>query len=231
MNLPLVLDAKDLDTNSINMNEFLSHKKNLNLSMKYTSVIISSEETLVSHEKITVILSHLESGSDVLIKYKGQAAIKASEALVEAKLSGLISIEAFETPEGLEIKGKSTDQKAVQRARRSKDAFKAVLTSEAPVNTKLVDDSALFTEEDLFKPVAASVEVIGEDCGPKSKKKACKNCSCGLKEIEDANEIKDEAKEDSKVIVDTTNVKSSCGSVNITRREQYFQYSFLSFLL
>lgn len=43
---------------------------------------------------------------------------------------------------------------------------------------ELVDDQTLLAEEDLAKPDPASLRV----CGTTGKKKACKDCSCGLRE-------------------------------------------------
>jgi len=62
---------------------------------------------------------------------------------------------------------------------------------------ELVDDETLLAEEDLAKPDPASLRV----CGTTGKKKACKDCSCGLKE-----ELAD-GKEPT-----TKSVTSSCGS-------------------
>ncbi|KAH9441024.1 hypothetical protein H4Q26_013155 [Puccinia striiformis f. sp. tritici PST-130] len=48
-------------------------------------------------------------------------------------------------------------------------------------NTELIDDMSLLTEEDLKKP---ENNITSEDCNPKKAKKACKNCTCGLRELE-----------------------------------------------
>ena len=62
----------------------------------------------------------------------------------------------------------------------------------------LIDTDALLESEDLVKPVDNSCGVINEVT---KKKRACKNCTCGLAEAEQAE-------------ADTvpTNVKSSCGN-------------------
>ncbi|XP_033755060.1 anamorsin homolog isoform X2 [Pecten maximus] len=44
---------------------------------------------------------------------------------------------------------------------------------------EMVDDDELLDEDDLKKPDPASLKA---DCGGRAKKKACKNCSCGLAE-------------------------------------------------
>lgn len=47
-------------------------------------------------------------------------------------------------------------------------------------------------------------------CATTKKAKACKNCSCGLaEELEEANRVKNVSKPP-----DTSNAKSSCGSVS-----------------
>merc|ERR1711931_444604 len=62
---------------------------------------------------------------------------------------------------------------------------------------ELIDTNELLDEEDLVKPDAASLRV----CGTTGKRKACKDCSCGL-----AEELAD-GKEPTK-----KTVNSSCGS-------------------
>jgi len=62
---------------------------------------------------------------------------------------------------------------------------------------ELVDDQTLLAEEDLAKPDPASLRV----CGTTGKRKACKDCSCGLREELSAG------KEPT-----TKSVTSSCGS-------------------
>lgn len=65
----------------------------------------------------------------------------------------------------------------------------------------LVDDDDLLDEDDLKKPDPASLRA---DCGvgPNKKKKACKNCTCGLAEELDAEAERKAPK----------NVTSACGS-------------------
>lgn len=62
---------------------------------------------------------------------------------------------------------------------------------------ELVDDQTLLAEEDLAKPDPASLRV----CGTTGKKKACKDCSCGLREELSAG-----------MEPTTKSVTSSCGS-------------------
>ncbi|XP_069976099.1 anamorsin homolog [Penaeus vannamei] len=83
--------------------------------------------------------------------------------------------------------------------------------AKAPANTwnidlndddvDLADPDDLLTEEDLIRPDPTSLKV----CGTTGKRKACKNCVCGLKEELDAEDMKN--KEATK-----KDFKSSCGS-------------------
>lgn len=67
----------------------------------------------------------------------------------------------------------------------------------------LLDSDALLDEEDLKKPDPASLKAPGCGDGAGKKKKACKNCTCGL-----AEELEQETKGKQ-----TTNLpKSACGS-------------------
>jgi len=60
----------------------------------------------------------------------------------------------------------------------------------------LIDEDSLLTEEDKTRPAVVA------DCGTETKKRACKNCTCGLAEQEAEGQA------------DTAAVKSSCGSVS-----------------
>lgn len=67
----------------------------------------------------------------------------------------------------------------------------------------LMDSDALLDEDDLKKPDPASLKAPGCGEGAGKKKKACKNCSCGL-----AEELEQESKGKQK----TNLPKSACGS-------------------
>ncbi|XP_041651320.1 anamorsin [Cheilinus undulatus] len=67
----------------------------------------------------------------------------------------------------------------------------------------LVDSDALLDDEDLKKPDPASLKAPGCGDGAGKKKKACKNCTCGL-----AEELEEESKGKQK----TNLPKSACGS-------------------
>lgn len=64
-----------------------------------------------------------------------------------------------------------------------------------------INEDDLLDEEDKQKPDESSLRV----CGTTGKRKACKDCSCGLAEELDA--------EKTTGTVETANAKSSCGSV------------------
>lgn len=61
-----------------------------------------------------------------------------------------------------------------------KSHLKASLWSFSKDDVELIDDSSLLTEEDLQRPTTLTTDV----CVPRKAKKACKNCTCGLRELE-----------------------------------------------
>lgn len=58
------------------------------------------------------------------------------------------------------------------------DSVAAVWKLDNTVDDDIIDADELLDEDDLKKPDAASLKV----CGTTGKRKACKNCSCGLAE-------------------------------------------------
>lgn len=71
---------------------------------------------------------------------------------------------------------------------------------------EMMDPDDLLDEEDKKKPTEESLRV----CGTTGKRKACKDCSCGL-----AEELDAEAK--GAALVVNAIQKSSCGSVSIRK--------------
>ncbi|KAK9709192.1 Glutathione S-transferase, C-terminal domain [Popillia japonica] len=76
---------------------------------------------------------------------------------------------------------------------------KAVWKIDDTVEDDMIDPDNLLDEDDLKKPDAASLKV----CATTGKRKACKDCSCGLAE---------ELAGESKIAANSANAKSSCGN-------------------
>ena len=96
----------------------------------------------------------------------------------------------------------------VRRKQNMKDLVKNISSSEPTV---LLSDAELLNEED----VAKKTNIVVDACGPSSanatalKKKACKNCSCGLKEEEEKVAASGGAAASAP---DSITAKSSCGN-------------------
>lgn len=101
---------------------------------------------------------------------------------------------------------------AVRRPRRNV----ADILAASGADVKTLSDAELLKEEDLIKPTVEAV-----DCSPAAlgKKKACKNCSCGLKEAEE------EAEASGKVL-ETSAAKSACGNVSFLMNDRFLMSLF-----
>ncbi|RKP34523.1 cytokine-induced anti-apoptosis inhibitor 1, Fe-S biogenesis-domain-containing protein [Dimargaris cristalligena] len=92
--------------------------------------------------------------------------------------------------------------------------------ADAEDNDDFIDEDDLLTEEDLARPDAAALS-RPDDCA--TKRKACKNCSCGRAEEEEAQELAVKMAEAAKVAEETkiTPVipapmpKSNCGNCTL----------------
>ncbi|OMH82408.1 Anamorsin [Zancudomyces culisetae] len=86
---------------------------------------------------------------------------------------------------------------------------------------EFIDENDLLDEQDYVKPTPESLARPGDE---KSKRRACKNCTCGLAELEDAAEAElgadgangDGGKSSAKVTLDNLkDFKSSCGNCSL----------------
>lgn len=174
---------------------------------KYDSITITGADSLISYETVSEVIESLNVHGQFIIKYTG----KVADSENELKLSGLLSVSTSEsdTDGTFVVSGVKPDLSAggQRRIKRKIPDFKSILAETD--NVELLDDDALLKEEDLIKPSMNEAE----ECGPKAQKKACKNCSCGLKEVEEADAISN-SKDVTPAVIDTTTAKSSCGSVS-----------------
>jgi len=91
-----------------------------------------------------------------------------------------------------------------KKKKASKPLAWTVSVKEDNEQAELEDEDALLDEEDLARPAPASL-ARPETCGP-AKKKACKNCTCGLAEQEALEKVS---------TLTVQNAKSSCGNCSL----------------
>ncbi|KAJ1733324.1 electron carrier [Coemansia sp. Benny D160-2] len=92
-----------------------------------------------------------------------------------------------------------------------------MLNVESDDETEIVDQDGLLEDEDLIKP---SAEALARPEGVKTRRRACKNCTCGLADGGEFDESVACKPEDSrpkkpKKPVDVVNLKSSCGNCGL----------------
>ncbi|XP_058057217.1 anamorsin homolog [Anopheles bellator] len=150
------------------------------------------------------IVTHLVK----LLKPKGKAVFKddavtsAESARANLLLAGFINVVASENNVFVAEKPSYEVGSASKLSFANKSKVAAVWKLDAgdDEGEERIDDEELLDEEDKTKPTPESLRV----CGTTGKRKACKDCSCGL-----AEELDAEAR--GKAITDPA-PKSSCGS-------------------
>jgi len=167
-----------------------------------------------SNESFDVVffISEVESGAEILIemarllKGKGKLVIHSTKTdFYQSKLvlTGFVNISKVESANA--IISFTPDyaigsSKPLNLPGKVDSAKVWTLSSLNDDDVELVNDEDLLDEEDLEKPNADQLKV----CGTTGKRKACKNCSCGLaEELEQENQDQNEA---------PAPPKSSCGS-------------------
>jgi len=125
----------------------------------------------------------------------------AASLLQEIKLSGFINCRE-DSPDALTAEKPGYETGSSARLSFAKKNASAVnVWKISGDDEELIDEEELLDEEDKQKPDPAGLRV----CSTTGKRKACKNCSCGL-----AEELETE-KQSQKA---TENAKSSCGNVS-----------------
>uniref|UniRef100_A0A182JL34 Anamorsin homolog n=1 Tax=Anopheles atroparvus TaxID=41427 RepID=A0A182JL34_ANOAO len=160
-----------------------------------------------------VILANVATGNNTLVthlvkllKPKGKAVFKDDTATTpelarsNLLLAGFINIVASDKNVYVAEKPSYEVGSAAKLSFASKSKVAAVWKLDADDEEERIDDEELLDEQDKAKPTEESLRV----CGTTGKRKACKDCSCGL-----AEELDAEAKGN---IITDPSPKSSCGS-------------------
>ncbi|KAE9616435.1 putative anamorsin [Lupinus albus] len=170
-----------------------------------TVILIWKSLDSPTNQLIQEILRVLKAGGTTLIRKSSQSA----EGLVDKVISDLqnkLLLAGFSETQLLQ----STGIKAKKPSWKVGSSFalkKVVKTSpkvQIDVDSDLIDEDSLLTEEDLKKP-----QLPVDDCEIGSTRKACKNCTCGR------------AEEEEKVLKlgltaeQITNPQSACGSCGL----------------
>ncbi|KAI9630198.1 hypothetical protein KEM48_012231 [Puccinia striiformis f. sp. tritici PST-130] len=152
----LVVDCQDLSSNNPPSSSAQSSSNFLNLILP--SLKPSGKLTWTTQSDLSVI----------------ESALKQS--------SGMVDVQLVSGPDGSQLVTATKSASNSVTINLPKKSTKASLWSFSTTNeTELIDDTSLLTEEDLKKPENI---ITSEDCNPKKAKKACKNCTCGLRELE-----------------------------------------------
>ncbi|XP_068140544.1 anamorsin homolog [Drosophila tropicalis] len=165
-------------------------------SSSFDLIVIECAQLTDNYVKLLHMLK--PSGKLHLISFIGAA----GSLLQEIKLSGFINCrEDSDNTLTAEKPGYETGSSArLSFAKKNSSTLNVWKISGD--DDELIDEEDLLDEVDKQKPDPASLKV----CSTTGKRKACKNCSCGL-----ADELENEKKQEN-AAKQTENAKSSCGN-------------------
>ncbi|KAK4705161.1 anamorsin, partial [Phenoliferia sp. Uapishka_3] len=162
---------------------------------QYTTIALLLPANLITSSLISLLYPALASGGT--LQARGSAA-ENEEVVGELRLAGLIGVTSAggilsstkpsvsSVPLSLKRPASSLDAPSSAalplRTSRAAKASLWAFTSSASgsgSSTPTIDESTLLTDADLERPTL----VKREDCDVKKTRKACKNCSCGLREL------------------------------------------------
>ncbi|KAK7312222.1 hypothetical protein VNO77_35933 [Canavalia gladiata] len=130
---------------------------------------------------IQEILRVLKVGGTILIRKSSQSAVGSVDKMI-SDLTNKLLLAGFSDTQVLQ----STGIKAKKPSWKIGSSFALKVVNSSPkiqidVDSDLIDEDSLLTEEDLKKP---QLPTVG-DCEVGSTRKACKNCTCGRAQEEE----------------------------------------------
>jgi len=186
---------------------------------KSFDAVVSQSETSFSPKFLGHVNRVLKAGG--IVAFKVPTEIKLSTTLLFAGFSDMTATEAGKMTEYV-CKSPSYDPTQAEPLKLKK--IKSATTEEPKGSVwtfggdDLNDDELPFDLEDEDLLLANEEEKVDTsalvyDCGPEAAttKKACKNCTCGRKEVEEAELEAEQTKKK----IDLKNFKSACGSCGL----------------
>mmetsp|Transcript_26430 Transcript_26430/g.84056 ORF Transcript_26430/g.84056 Transcript_26430/m.84056 type:complete len:250 (+) Transcript_26430:104-853(+) len=165
----------------------------------FASIEVAAPEVAAARRDLGALLARLLPGGSLRL---AGAADVANELSSELLLAGFVDQAESDGAVICRKPGYAADAAPLKLGGNTQDKKQAwkLMADNFDDNNDVEDDDALLNEEDRAAPAAPA------DCGPANggKKRACKNCSCGLKELEEA-----EAAGIEKVV---TQPASACGN-------------------
>lgn len=135
---------------------------------------------------------------NVIYKADGTSGASADEVCRKIRISGFTGEVATNNEVGITVSASKPQFDSTASALKLPAAN---IVSLSAVDDDLVDEDDLLEEEDKVKPSADQLKAACGDASGEKKKRACKNCTCGLADEEEA-ELKEAQKSQ----------KSGCGN-------------------
>ena len=153
---------------------------------QFASAVVVGGDVAAVESMLSLAIKHTAPGGAVDVQVA--RGIDNETLLRKLRIAGLVDAE---------MKGAEGDT-LIASGRRP--AFEAVQLRLGDGDEDLVDEDELLEDEDKKKPEKSDLQACGEAAPGEKKKKACKNCTCGLAEEEEAEKAA------------APKAKSSCGN-------------------